>query len=78
MPKVSVTLSPAQYEELKAYARAHEISKEEVLRRALEQFLAQERSLDESLARTDMLPESSQIIGPEEYMDLDLSLPGAQ
>lgn len=69
MPEVSVTLPVEQYEELEAYAQAHEISIEEVMRRALVHFLALERSLHENLARTDMLPTSNQIIGPEEYMD---------
>lgn len=75
MPKLTVELSLEQYEELEAHATAHQISLGEVVRRALDQFLAAQRSLTEDLGETEMLVTSEHIIHPDEYMNMGLKRP---
>ena len=75
MPKLTVELSPKQHEELEAYATAHQISLGEAVRRALDQFLATQRSLTEDLGETEVLVKSEHVIHPDEYMDMGVKRP---
>ncbi len=72
MPRLTVDLPLDQHEALENYATAHQISLAEAVRRALDQFLATERSLTEDLDTTRMVVTDQHIIGPGEYMDIEL------
>ena len=72
MPQLTVELTWREWEYLEAVAEVEEISPEEVVRRALDAYLAQERvkrlqSRDDSVAAT-----RDHLVGPSEVMDLDL------
>ena len=72
MPQLTVELTWREWEYLEAVAEAEEISLEEVVRRALDAYLAQEhvrklQSRDDSVAAT-----RDHLVGPDEVMDLDL------
>jgi hypothetical protein len=72
MPVLKVTLTWQEWESLETIAKAEEISIEEVVRRALDVYLAQEhvqrmRPKDESVTAT-----RDHLVGPGEVMDLDL------
>jgi hypothetical protein len=72
MPELTVELTWREWEYLEAMADAEEISPEEVVRRALDAYLAQEhvkrlRSQDDSVAAT-----RDHLVGPDEVLDLDL------
>ncbi len=72
MPELTVTLTWQEWESLETVAKAEEISIEEVVRRALDVYLAQEhvqrtRPKDESVTAT-----RDHLVGPGEVMDLDL------
>lgn len=72
MPQLTVELNWREWEYLEAVAQAEEISPQEVVRRALDAFLAQEwvqrlQAQDNSVAAT-----RDHLVGPEEVMDLDL------
>ena len=72
MPELTVTLTWQEWEALETVANAEEISIEEVVRRALDVYLAQERvqkmqPRDDSVAAT-----RDHLVGPGEVMDLDL------
>jgi len=72
MPQLTVELTWREWENLEVVAEAEEISFEEVVRRALDAYLAQEQvnrlqSRDDSVAAT-----RDHMVGPDEVMDLDL------
>lgn len=72
MPELTVTLTWQEWESLETVAKSEEISIEEVVRRALDVYLAQEhvqrmRPKDESVIAT-----RDHLVGPSEVMDLDL------
>jgi len=72
MPQLTVELTWREWEYLEVVAEAEEISLEEVVRRALDAYLAQEQvnklqSRDDSVAAT-----RDHLVGPDEVMDLDL------
>lgn len=72
MPELTVELNWREWEFLEAVADAQEISLEEVVRRALDAYLAQEsvsghRAQDSSVTAT-----RDHLVGPGEVMDLDL------
>jgi hypothetical protein len=72
MPQLTVELTWREWEYLEAVAEAEEISLEEVMRRALDVYLAGEHvkrleSRDDSVAAT-----RDHMVGPDEVMDLDL------
>jgi hypothetical protein len=72
MPQLTVELTWREWEYLEAVAEAEEISLEEVMRRALDVYLAGEhvkrlQSRDDSVAAT-----RDHMVGPDEVMDLDL------
>ena len=72
MPQLSVELTWREWENLESVAGAEEISMEEVVRRALDVYLAQEyiqklQAEDDSVTAT-----RDHLVGPAEVMDLDL------
>ncbi len=72
MPQLTVELTWHEWEYLEAVAEAEEISPEEVVRRALDAYLAQEhvkklQTRDDSVAAT-----RDHLVGPGEVMDLNL------
>ena len=72
MPQLTVELNWREWEYLEAVAQSEEISLEEVVRRALDTYLAQEhvkklQAQDDSVAAT-----RDHMVGPDEVMDLDL------
>ena len=72
MPQLTVELTWQEWEALENVASAEEISVEEVVRRALDAYLAQEgvrkmQPRDDSVAAT-----RDHLVGPGEVMDLDL------
>jgi hypothetical protein len=72
MPQLTVDLTWREWEYLEAVAQAEEIPPEEVVRRALDAYLAQEwvqrlQAQDDSVAAT-----RDHLVGPDEVMDLDL------
>lgn len=74
MPRLTVDLPSDQYEALENYATAHQISLAEAVRRALDQFVAAERSRTEDLDTTRMVVTDQHVIGPDEYMNMDIGL----
>jgi hypothetical protein len=74
MPRLTVDLPSDQYEALENYATAHQISLAEAVRRALDQFVATERSRTEDLDTTRMVVTDQHVIGPDEYMNMDIGL----
>ncbi|GAB4543620.1 MAG: hypothetical protein Kow0063_36920 [Anaerolineae bacterium] len=72
MPQLTVELTWREWEYLEMVAESEEISPEEVVRRALDAYLAQEwvqrlQARDDSVAAT-----RDHLVGPDEVMDLDL------
>jgi hypothetical protein len=72
MPQLTVELTWQEWEALEAVAQSEEIPPEEVVRRALDGYLAQEhirlrQQPDSSVAAT-----RHHMVGPDEVMDLDL------
>ena len=72
MPELTVELTWQEWEALENVAQVEEISVEEVVRRALDVYLAQERVQrmqpeDDTVAAT-----RDHLVGPNEVMDLDL------
>jgi hypothetical protein len=72
MPQLSVELTWREWENLESVAEAEEISMEEVVRRALDVYLAQEH-IQKLQARDDSVTATrDHLVGPAEVMDLDL------
>ena len=72
MPELTVELTWREWESLEVVAQAEQISMEEVVRRALDVYLAQEhihmaQPSDDSVTAT-----RDHLVGPREVMDLDL------
>ena len=72
MPQLTVELTWHEWEHLEAVAQFEEISLDEVVRRALDVYLAQERT-QRTLPRDDSVTATrDHLVGPGEVMDLDL------
>jgi len=72
MPQLTVTLTWQEWEALESVAQAEEIPAEELVRRALDIYLAQEtiqrtHPHDDSVTAT-----RDHLVGPTEMLDLDL------
>ncbi len=72
MPQLTVELTWHEWESLESVAHSEEISVEEVVRRALDVYLAQihiqkSQAQDDSVAAT-----RDHLVGSDEMMDLDL------
>jgi len=72
MPQLTVELTWREWENLEVVAEAEEISLDEVVRRALDAYLAQEQ-VNKLQARDDSVAATrDHMVGPDEVMDLDL------
>jgi hypothetical protein len=72
MPELVVDLTWQQWEVLESIAQTQEISREEVVRRALDGYLAQQ-SIRRRQPDDDTLADTrDHLVGPNEVMDLDL------
>ena len=72
MPQLTVELNWREWEYLEAVADAQEISPEEVVRRALDAYLAQERVRRYEAQDRSVTATRDHLMGPGEVMDLDL------
>ena len=72
MPELTVELNWREWEFLEAVADAEEISLEEVVRRALDAYLAQERIRRARAQDNSVTATRDHLVGPDEVMDLDL------
>ena len=72
MPELTVELNWREWEFLEAVADAQEISLEEVVRRALDAYLAQERVRRQRAEDSSVTATRDHLVGPDEVMDLDL------
>ena len=72
MPQLNVELTWQEWETLEAVARAQEITPEEVVRRALDGYLAQEHIRLEQQRDSTVVATRNHLVGPDEVMDLDL------
>jgi len=72
MPQLSVELTWQEWETLETVARSQEITPEEVVRRALDGYLAQERIRLEQQEDSNVVATRNHLVGPDEVMDLDL------
>lgn len=72
MPRLTVELTWHEWEFLEAVAQSEEISPEEVVRRALDVYLAQERIQAERPDDSNVTATRDHLVGPSEVMDLDL------
>ncbi len=72
MPHLTVELSWQKWETLEAVARVEQIPPEEVMRRALDAYLAEE-IMQLSQARADTVAATrDHLVQPDEVMNLDL------
>ena len=72
MPELTVTLTWQEWESLETVAKDEEISIEEVVRRALDVYLAQERVQRMRPKDGSVTATRDHLVGPGEVMDLDL------
>jgi hypothetical protein len=72
MPQLTIELTWQVWEALEAVARSEEISPEEVTRRALDSYLAQERMRLMEREDSTVVATRDHLVGPNEVMDLDL------
>lgn len=72
MPKLTVELTWHEWEFLEGVAQAEEISLQEVVRRALDVYLAQERVRSSEQQDSTVVATRGHLLGPDEVMDLDL------
>lgn len=72
MPQLTVELTWREWEFLEAVAEAEEISREEVVRRALDVYLAQEHIQRMQPADDSVTATRDHLVGPGEVMDLEL------
>ena len=72
MPQLTVELTWQELEALETVAESEEISPEEVMRRALDTYLAQEHMRSMQQKDTTVTATRDHMVGPGEVMDLDL------
>jgi hypothetical protein len=72
MPELTVELTWREWEFLEAVAESEEISPEEVVRRALDIYLAEERIRLSQQQDSTVVATRDHMVGPDEVMDLDL------
>ncbi len=72
MPRLTVELTWQEWEALETIAQSEEISPEEVVRRALDGYLAQERMRLMQEEDSTVVATRDHLVGPDEVMDLDL------
>ncbi len=72
MPKLTVELTWREWEFLEAVAQSEEISMEEVVRRALDGYLAHEQIQRMQPDDRSVTATRDHLVGPSEVMDLDL------
>jgi hypothetical protein len=72
MPQLTIELTWQVWEALEAVAQSEEISPEEVTRRALDSYLAQERMRLVEQEDATVVATRDHLVGPDEVMDLDL------
>ncbi len=72
MPHLMVELSWQKWETLDAVARAEQIPPEEVMRRALDAYLAEEIVLLEQPEDNTVAATRDHLVQPDEVMNLDL------
>jgi AMMECR1 domain-containing protein len=72
MPQLTVELTWQEWETLETVAQSEEIPPAEVVRRALDVYLAQERIQQTQQADSTVTATRDHLIGPNEVMDLDL------
>jgi hypothetical protein len=72
MPELTVELTWREWEFLEAVAQAEEISMEEVMRRALDSYLAQDHIQRMQPNDRSVTATRDHLVGPAEVLDLDL------
>lgn len=72
MPQLTVELTWHEWEFLEAVAESEEIPLEEVVRRALDAYLAEERIRLSQQQDSSVVATRHHLLGPDEVMDLDL------
>ncbi len=72
MPHLTVELSWQKWETLEAVAHAEQIPPEEVMRRALDAYLAEEIVLLEQAKDNTVAATRDHLVQPDEVMNLDL------
>jgi chaperone required for assembly of F1-ATPase len=72
MPQLTVELTWQEWEALESVAQSQEIPLEEVVRRALDGYLAQEHMQLMQLNDDSVAATRGHLLGPDEAMDLDL------
>lgn len=72
MPQLTVELTWHEWEFLEAVAESEEISLEEVVRRALDAYLAEERMRLSQQQDSSVVATRHHLLGTDEVMDLDL------
>ncbi len=72
MPELTVELTWHEWESLEAVAQSEEISLEEVVRRALDAYLAEERMRLSGQQDSSVVATRRHMVTPDEVMDLDL------
>jgi len=72
MPHLTVELTWQMWEALEAVARAEEIAPEEVVRRALDGYLAEERMRLVEQKDSTVVATRDHLVGPDEVMNLEL------
>ena len=72
MPHLTVELTWQMWEALEAVAQAEEIAPEEVVRRALDGYLAEERMRLVEQKDSTVVATRDHLVGPDEVMNLEL------
>ena len=72
MPRLTVELTWHEWEFLEAVAQSEEISLEEVVRRALDEYLAEKRVQAGRPDDSSVTATRDHLVGPGEVMDLEL------
>jgi hypothetical protein len=72
MPQLTVELTWREWEFLESVAQSEEISLDEVVRRALDVYLAQEQMRLSEQQDSTVVATRGHMVGPDEVMDLDL------
>ena len=72
MPELTLELTWRMWEYLEAVAESQEISVEEVARRALDAYLAEEHVRRRQAPDGSVTATRDHLVGPDEVMDLDL------
>jgi hypothetical protein len=72
MPQITVDLTWQEWEALTSVAQSEEIPREEVVRRALDGYLAEERMRLVQEEDSTVTATRDHLVGPDEVMNLDL------